>query len=76
MSFQLTCLLCEGTKPHTSKYLVPMQEHVMTTHGYTQTDLQKQTKRETDAGYIYTMPDGKDWLDAARGGNYIGGGNV
>ena len=75
-SFRLTCLLCEGPKPHVSPYLVPMQDHVMSAHGYTLADLQKQTKRETDAGYIYTFPDGKDWLDAKKGGNFIGGGDI
>lgn len=73
MAFHLTCLLCEGNKPHSSQYLVPMQEHVMKEHGYTQADLQKQTKRETEQGYIYTFPDGKDWLDAVKGGNFVGG---
>lgn len=73
MAYHLTCLLCEGTKPHTSPYLVNLQEHVMTEHGYSREDLQKQTKRETDEGYVYTFQDGKEWLNAAKGGNYVGG---
>ena len=74
MTYHLTCQLCEGPgNPFTTQYLVPIQEHVMSAHGYTQADLQKQTKRETEEGYIYTMPDGKDWLTAVRGGTYVGG---
>lgn len=73
MAFHLTCLLCTGNKPHTSPYLVNLQEHVMNAHGYTQADLQKQTKRETDVGYVYTFPDGKDWLDTKKSGNFVGG---
>ena len=73
MTYYLTCLLCQGEKPMSSKYLVPIQEHVMQEHGYTQADLQTQTKEQTDDGYVYTMPDGKPWLNAVRGGNYVGG---
>jgi hypothetical protein len=45
----------------------------MTDHGYTRDDLTKQSKRETDEGYVYTFPDGKEWLNAVKGGNFVGG---
>ena len=74
MTFYLTCLLCDqGNNPKTSPNLVTMQEHLMNEHGYTREDLQKQTKQETDDGYIYTFADGKDWLHAIKGGNHVGG---
>jgi len=64
MTYQLTCMLCglEG------RDLVRMQEHVMRYHGYSQRELQANTHRNIDGGYIYTMPDGRDWLRALREG--------
>ncbi len=70
MKYQLKCLLCGATDSN----LVHIQEHAMNEHGYTQDDHRKVTKRATDEGYIYTFPDGKDWLEATVvGGNTVGG---
>ena len=73
----MTCLLCldAGRASDDWKSLVSVQEHAASVHGYP-TTLQRAVKsREVEPGhYIYTMPDGKDWLDAVReGGNYVGG---
>lgn len=48
--------------------LVAIQEHAMHVHGYRQSDLMLTTKRLTltGIGYIWTMPDGVDWLKAIR----------
>lgn len=62
-TWSLNCLLCDGWK---SSDLVETQEHVMHAHGYSQRDLQLNTRRQTEGGYIYTMPDGCDWLKATR----------
>ena len=53
-----------------------MQEHVMNDHAFTREDLQKQKSRSGSGEYeapiyIYTMPDGTDWLRATA----VGGGN-
>lgn len=53
---------------------MPLQEHAMKDHAYTREDLQKQKSRSGSGEdeipvYIYTMPNGTDWLKAtARGG--------
>jgi len=67
----LECLLC-GKKGKNN--LVEMQEHAMNEHGYTQDDHKASTKRQSDLGaHIYTFPDGKDWMSALPGGNFIRG---
>jgi hypothetical protein len=43
-----------------------MQEHLMRVHGYTQADIRANTRRQVERGYIFTLPDGKDWLSATR----------
>jgi hypothetical protein len=71
MNYNMKCLICG----HTDTNLVRIQEHAMTTHGYTQEDLRVQTRREIDLGhYVFTFSDDTDWLDAERsGGNVVGG---
>jgi hypothetical protein len=44
---------------------VLMQEHVMSAHGYTSTDLRNQTRETLGPDhYRYSMPDGVAWLEA------------
>lgn len=63
MIWNLKCLICG----HTDTNLVRIQEHAMNEHGYTQNDHRAVTKREIEPGhYIFTFPDGVDWLDAKR----------
>ena len=71
MTLYLTCLLCGKT----GKNLFDMEAHAVTEHGYTQADAAQKIKREREEGdgYIYSMPDGKDWLQVIKGGNYVGG---
>lgn len=57
---RLTCLIC-GTRGND---LVRMQEHVMHEHGYKHDDHQKVTRRREGDSYIWTMPDGTDWLSS------------
>lgn len=56
------CMIC-GEVFHN---LVAAQEHVMDVHGYTQDDIRKNTKRSDGEGFIFTMPDGRDWMHATR----------
>jgi hypothetical protein len=69
--WNMKCLICNE---YTDNNLVRIQEHAMHEHGYTQEDHRRVTKREIDGGYIYTFPDGQDWLEATRttGGTSIG----
>jgi len=60
--YRLTCLICDEQDDD----LVRIQEHVMDLHDYTVDDLRTCTKREIEGGYIWTMPDGVDWLQAER----------
>jgi ribosomal protein L37E len=61
MPWDLKCLQCE----YTDTDLVRIQEHAMAAHGYTQDDHRKAQRRKIRFDrYIWTMPDGKDWLDA------------
>ena len=46
--------------------MVGLQEHVMRVHKYTPKQLRHNTRRDHHHGYIYTMPDGVDWLLAER----------
>lgn len=71
MAYNMKCLICS----YTDANLIRIQEHVMDTHHYSQPNLQRQTRRELDPGhYIFTMPDGIDWLEAVRsGGNFVEG---
>ena len=62
--WMMRCLLC--ARCHDVRDLVYMQKHVMFMHDYTVDDLRSSTKREIAGGYIWTMPDGKDWLMAVR----------
>jgi hypothetical protein len=56
-TYRLTCLICG----HKERSLVAIQEHAMREHGYAQRDLQKNSRRAVE-GYVYSMPDGVDWL--------------
>ena len=56
------CLLCGRLATD----LVVIQEHVMDDHGYSQGDLRRATKREIERGFVWTMPDGRDWMEALR----------
>jgi hypothetical protein len=73
VKWKLTCVQCGKN----DNVLINLQEHAMKDHGYTQDDHRRQTKREIDGdpGHLmYTMPDGKDWLEAERiGGNFSSG---
>ncbi len=71
MLWIMKCLICGAE----DKSLVGIQEHAMNAHGYTQADHRAVTKREIEPGhYIYTFPNGTDWLDSQRrGGNVVGG---
>jgi hypothetical protein len=61
MTWDLKCLQCDYRDPG----LVRMQEHAMQVHGYTQEDHRKARRRELGFDrYIWTMPDGKDWMEA------------
>ena len=74
MKWCLKCLMCEKLADlglldpeqadvHTC--LVAIQNHVMKVHGYGLEDLFKQTRSNLGNNhYIYTMPDGVDWLEA------------
>ena len=62
MIYRLTCLICGEP----GECLVKIQEHVMDEHGYTQEHLRQNTKRAIVGGFIYTMPDGVDWLRSDR----------
>jgi hypothetical protein len=72
--WNLTCLLCDSKITELSdrfvtRYtdLITIQEHAMNDHGYTQQDHRNAKSREiTPNHYIYTFPDGKDWMDAER----------
>ena len=71
MPWTMKCLLCNDV---TSTNLVEIQEHAMNEHGYTQDDHRRTTKREIEnGGYIFTFPDGADWMEAVKtGGNTVG----
>ena len=74
MKWKLKCLICaelgelnllpkERADVHIC--LVSIQNHVMKVHGYGLNDLFAQTRSSLGNNhYIYTMPDGKDWLEA------------
>jgi len=60
-SWLLTCLICGKTGGN----LVAMQEHAMHDHGYEEQDHRHATRRgERAIGYVWTMPDGADWMRA------------
>jgi hypothetical protein len=63
----MKCLICNCGDD--GRGLVYIQEHVMYMHDYTVDDLRSCTKREIENGYIYTMADGIDWLQAEREAN-------
>jgi hypothetical protein len=63
MTYRLTCLICGE---YHGNDLVAIQEHAMREHDYRQRDHQRVTRREVDGGWVYTMPDGVDWLLAKR----------
>jgi hypothetical protein len=56
------CLIC-GKR---FEDLVEIQEHVVFEHDYRFGDLRNVTRREIENGFIYTMPDGRDWMEATR----------
>jgi len=58
--YTLKCLICG----HTENNLVALQEHAMDFHGYTQADHRRVSRRIVEHGYIWTMPDGVDWMEA------------
>jgi hypothetical protein len=61
MPWDLKCLQCG----YHDANLVHMQEHAMKQHGYKQEDHRKAQRREMGFDrYIWTMPDGKDWMEA------------
>jgi hypothetical protein len=59
--YKLRCMICG----HRGSDLVAMQEHVVE-HGYRLEDHRNVTRREIEGGYVWTMPDGVDWLEAVR----------
>jgi hypothetical protein len=71
MMWMMKCLLCPPQSKVTWTDLVAIQEHVMRDHGYTRMDLRTNTRRPASPNkdhYIWTMPDGSDWLEAKKGG--------
>jgi hypothetical protein len=63
--WKMRCLLCEKE----SYNLIIMQEHVMRDHEVSQKDLQKQSRSPDSIlvdQYIFSLPDGRPWLEAAR----------
>jgi len=63
MTYRLKCLICG----HEDNNLVAIQEHAMDEHGYAQDDHRRAARRQTEEGaWIYTMPDGIEWLMAKR----------
>lgn len=67
----LECLLC-GVRPEDlpgwRSDLVKLQEHLMDDHGVSREDLRAQTREETEEGYVWRLPDGRDWLKARYDG--------
>lgn len=63
MPYRLKCLLCGRLDGG----LVRLQEHAMHDHGYSQDDHRRSTRRYEGHRYIWTMPDGTDWLEASQG---------
>jgi hypothetical protein len=64
-SWQMRCMICN--QPDTN--LTRIQEHLMGAHGYSVEELRAQSKRQPSGDentYIYTLPDGTDWLYAER----------
>lgn len=66
----LKCLICGGFSRCS---LVPMQEHAMHTHCRTRDDLRAAQRREVPGGYVWTFPDGVDWLGAQKANVIIRG---
>lgn len=56
---RLACLICGRRGDN----LVAMQEHACE-HGYELEDHRRVTRRKTENAWIFTMPDGVDWLEA------------
>lgn len=80
LSWSLKCLICGFCRCS----LVPMQEHAMHTHCRTLDDLRAARRREVpggymfrgeylDASYVWTFPDGVDWLSAQKANVIIRG---
>jgi hypothetical protein len=72
MMWTMKCLLCPPDEARAAwRDLVAIQEHVMRDHGYTRMDLRWNTRRPASPNkdhYIWTMPDGSDWLEAKKEG--------
>ena len=72
MTYRLKCLICHQ---HEDTNLVRIQEHAISSHGYTQADHYGTRQREIEPGrYIFTFPDGTDWLEAIRTSDDVIGG--
>lgn len=68
--WNLECLLCG----HKGADLVKMQEHGMNDHGITREELGRVTrepKELTAAKYVWTLPDGRQWLKAVKAPDFI-----
>jgi hypothetical protein len=74
-AWNMKCLICGKSaydlRMHKFEFstmgndLVLMQEHVMSAHGYTSTQLYAQTRETLGPDhYRYSMPDGVAWLEA------------
>lgn len=61
-AWALKCLICGFSRCS----LVPMQEHAMHTHCRTRDDLRGARRRDVPGGYVWTFPDGVDWLGAQK----------
>ena len=71
MRWKMKCLLCPPSGNNLWWDLVSIQGHVMDVHGYSRWDLQNNTRRPFGAEtpcrhWVYTMPDGKDWMIATK----------
>lgn len=66
----MRCLLCPtADQIGWGADLVRLQEHAMYDHGYSRVDLRTNTRRPgswSKDHFIWTMPDGKDWLEAKK----------
>jgi hypothetical protein len=71
MAWLLKCLLCEARDQDlegAANPLVRLQEHLMDSHQVSLEELRGSASRPNEEGseWIYTLPDGRDWLEAIR----------
>jgi hypothetical protein len=64
----MKCLLCNlADVPKLYRNLVEIQEHAMQDHGYTQADHRQSQRREVGTNhFIWSFPDGREWMEAEK----------